>query len=89
MTLLSGKGDKNLLEIAELIQGDDDLFNFVQKELNEPWLTQITIRPPFQKKMMAMMAKCGNQLLKVIVNLNVLFVRDIYNYKTNVKVKNL
>ena len=63
----SGKGDKNLLEVAELIQADDDLYNFVQKELSEPWLVQITTRPPMQKKMLAMAAKCGDQLLKVFL----------------------
>ena len=70
----SGKGDKNLLEVAELIQADDDLYNFVQKELSEPWLVQITTRPPMQKKMLAMSAKCGDQLLKVF------FVHTICTY---------
>jgi hypothetical protein len=61
----SGKGDKNLLQVAELIQEDDDLYNFVVNEVNEPWIAKDQIKPQFLKRMWAMLDKRGNQLLKV------------------------
>lgn len=61
-----GKGTKSFVEIAELIQADDDLFNKVIKEVDEPWIKNIPIIPPFRRRMMAMLTKFGDELLKYV-----------------------
>jgi hypothetical protein len=64
---ISGLGNKSLFEVAELIRNDEVLFNEMIDQLKNEKLMQRSNRSPFGRRMLGLLNKSGDRLLKVFI----------------------